>query len=45
MRQKLIGTSGNWDGHKDVGEGKDLIDLHKVQAFKSSFIIVEIQLK
>lgn len=29
MRQKLIRTSGNWDGNKDKGEGKELIQLHK----------------
>lgn len=45
MRQKLIATCGNWDGNKDVGEGKELIQLHKVQAPRGSFIIVEIQLK
>lgn len=29
MRQKLIRTSGNWDGNKDEGEGKELTQLHK----------------
>lgn len=28
-----------------MGDGKELIQLHKVQAFRLSFIIVEIKLK
>lgn len=44
-RQKLIGPSGNWGGKREVGDGKEFIQLHKVQAFRLNFIIVEIKLK